>query len=34
MTAKQREIRKLELTSEEIRTLPKDTPVYEGVGKM
>ncbi|KAA8644602.1 hypothetical protein EYZ11_010920 [Aspergillus tanneri] len=34
ITAKQRDIRLLELTSKEIGTLPKNTPVYEGVGKM
>jgi len=31
---KQREIRMLQLTSEEVSTLPGDTNVYEGVGKM
>ncbi|RDL42021.1 Uncharacterized protein BP5553_02000 [Venustampulla echinocandica] len=31
---KQREIRMLQLTSSEVSTLPADTPVYEGVGKM
>ncbi|TVY51547.1 putative prefoldin subunit 1 [Lachnellula cervina] len=31
---KQREIRMLQLTSSEVSTLPSDTPVYEGVGKM
>lgn len=34
ITAKQREIRLLELTSKEVGALPKDTKVYEGVGKM
>ncbi|PWY80639.1 Prefoldin [Aspergillus heteromorphus CBS 117.55] len=34
ITTKQRDIRMLELTSKEIGTLPKDTRVYEGVGKM
>ncbi|CAG8980051.1 hypothetical protein HYALB_00009260 [Hymenoscyphus albidus] len=31
---KQREMRMLQLTSSEVSTLPTDTPVYEGVGKM
>ncbi|KAF4634057.1 hypothetical protein G7Y89_g4061 [Cudoniella acicularis] len=31
---KQREIRMLQLTSSEVATLPADTPVYEGIGKM
>lgn len=31
---KQREIRMLQLTSNEVSTLPSDTNVYEGVGKM
>jgi prefoldin subunit 1 len=34
ITAKQRETRLLELTSKEIGSLPKETNVYEGVGKM
>ncbi|KAL3480605.1 Prefoldin [Aspergillus californicus] len=34
MTTKQRDIRMLELTSKEIGSLPGDTNVYEGVGKM
>ncbi|KKK20615.1 hypothetical protein ARAM_000153 [Aspergillus rambellii] len=34
MTTKQRDIRMLELTSKEIGSLPSDTKVYEGVGKM
>ncbi|KAJ6014659.1 hypothetical protein N7540_009250, partial [Penicillium herquei] len=33
-TAKQREIRMLQLTSKELSELPSDTNVYEGVGKM
>lgn len=31
---KQRDIRLLQLTTSEISTLPRDTNVYEGVGKM
>ncbi|KAH8598779.1 Prefoldin [Bisporella sp. PMI_857] len=34
ISGKQREIRMLQLTSEEVSTLPSDTNVYEGVGKM
>ncbi len=34
MAIKQREIRMLELTSKEVASLPSDTNVYEGVGKM
>ncbi|EPE32369.1 Prefoldin [Glarea lozoyensis ATCC 20868] len=34
MASKQREMRMLQLTSSEVSTLPPDTPVYEGVGKM
>jgi prefoldin subunit 1 len=34
ISSKQREIRMLQLTSEEVSTLPSDTNVYEGVGKM
>ncbi|PGH12091.1 hypothetical protein AJ79_04490 [Helicocarpus griseus UAMH5409] len=34
ITGKQRELRLLELTSNEIGQIPKDTNVYEGVGKM
>jgi prefoldin subunit 1 len=34
ITAKQKNIRLLELTSKEIGSLSKDTTVYEGVGKM
>ena len=34
VSAKQRDIRMLELTSSEVKQLPKDTRTYEGVGKM
>jgi chaperonin cofactor prefoldin len=34
MTAKQRDIRMLQLTSKELSELPLETRVYEGVGKM
>ncbi|KAL5332232.1 Prefoldin [Aspergillus crustosus] len=34
MSTKQRDIRMLELTSKEIGSLPGDTKVYEGVGRM
>jgi prefoldin subunit 1 len=34
IAAKQREIRMLQLTSNEVSTLPPETNVYEGVGKM
>ncbi|OJJ05705.1 hypothetical protein ASPVEDRAFT_174892 [Aspergillus versicolor CBS 583.65] len=34
MTSKNRDIRMLELTTKEIGSLPSDTRVYEGVGKM
>ena len=34
INAKKREARLNQLTSTEISTLPKDNPVYEGVGKM
>ena len=34
ITAKQRDIRMLELTSTEVKQLSKDTKVYQGVGKM
>ena len=34
MAAKQRDIRMLQLTSNELESLPKETKVYEGVGKM
>ncbi|GME25462.1 putative prefoldin subunit 1 protein [Neofusicoccum parvum] len=34
MAAKAREQRMLQLTSSEVDSLPKDTNVYEGVGKM
>lgn len=34
VSAKQRDIRLLELTNRELKVLPKDTKVYEGVGKM
>jgi hypothetical protein len=34
ISVKQREIRMLQLTSNEVSTLPTDTNVYEGVGKM
>ena len=32
--AKQREVRLAQLTRNEISSLPSNTPVYEGVGKM
>ncbi len=34
LTAKQREVRLAQLTQNEISSLPAETPVYEGVGKM
>ena len=34
MTARQRDIRMLQLTSKELSELPSETKVYEGVGKM
>jgi prefoldin subunit 1 len=34
ITAKQRDVRMLQLTSKELSELPADTGVYEGVGKM
>lgn len=34
MTAKQRDIRMLQLTSKELSELPSETNVYEGCGKM
>ena len=34
VSAKQRDIRMLELTSTEVKQLSTDTKVYEGVGKM
>ncbi|MCJ1365295.1 hypothetical protein MMC16_004416 [Acarospora aff. strigata] len=34
IAAKQRDVRLLQLTSSELSQLPKDTNVYEGVGKM
>ncbi|KZF26296.1 Prefoldin [Xylona heveae TC161] len=34
IAAKQRDVRLQELTANEATTLPKDTKVYEGVGKM
>jgi len=34
ISVKQRDIRLLELTSSEVATLPRDTNVYEGIGKM
>ncbi|CAF9926719.1 MAG: hypothetical protein ALECFALPRED_003513 [Alectoria fallacina] len=34
IVAKQRDIRMLELTSNEVKQLSKDTKVYQGVGKM
>ncbi|KAL2004069.1 hypothetical protein VTN02DRAFT_574 [Thermoascus thermophilus] len=34
ITAKQRDVRLLQLTATEIGSMPKDTNVYEGVGKM
>lgn len=34
VNSKQREVRLAQLTQNEIKSLPTDTPVYEGVGKM
>ena len=34
VAAKQRDVRILELTTSEVNHLPKDTKLYEGVGKM
>jgi chaperonin cofactor prefoldin len=34
VAAKQRELRLAQLTRNEIASLPTETPVYEGVGKM
>jgi prefoldin subunit 1 len=34
MAAKQRDIRLTQLTDKELEGLPKETAVYEGVGKM
>jgi prefoldin subunit 1 len=34
MASKQREKRMLELSQKELATLPKETSVYDGVGKM
>lgn len=34
ITAKQRDVRLLELTAKELSSLPRNTNVYEGVGKM
>ncbi|KAK3337055.1 Prefoldin, partial [Cercophora scortea] len=34
LASRQREMRLAQLTRSEISTLPPDTPVYEGVGKM
>ncbi|KAI9677095.1 MAG: hypothetical protein M1817_006934 [Caeruleum heppii] len=34
IAAKQRDVRLLQLTSNEVSSLPSDTKVYEGVGKM
>ena len=34
IAGKQREIRLIELTSDELKSLPTNTNVYEGVGKM
>jgi prefoldin subunit 1 len=34
VSSKQRDVRLLELTSVELKGLPADTRVYEGVGKM
>lgn len=34
LASRQREMRLSQLTSAEISTLPPDTPIYEGVGKM
>lgn len=34
ISSKQRDVRIVQLTANEIGSLPKDTNVYEGVGKM
>lgn len=34
LSSKHREMRLAELTRREISSLPPDTPIYEGVGKM
>lgn len=34
VSTKQRDVRMLELTTSEVKSLPKDTNVYEGIGKM
>ncbi|KAL8655500.1 MAG: hypothetical protein Q9226_003027 [Calogaya cf. arnoldii] len=34
VASKQRDVRMLELTSTEVKQLPSDTKVYEGIGKM
>ena len=34
MAAKQRDVRMLDLTASEMKTLPEDTPMYGGVGRM
>lgn len=34
MAAKQRDVRMLELTSSEVKSLDKDTKFYQGIGKM
>lgn len=34
VSAKQRDVRLLELTTSEVKALPRDTNVYEGIGKM
>jgi prefoldin subunit 1 len=34
ITSKQREKRMLELSQKELASIPKETPVYDGVGKM
>ncbi|OKL60222.1 hypothetical protein UA08_04624 [Talaromyces atroroseus] len=34
ISTKQRDVRLLQLTSSELSTIPKETNVYEGVGKM
>ncbi len=34
IAAKQRDVRLLQLTADEVKGLPAETNVYEGVGKM
>ena len=34
VTGKQRDVRLLELTTKELKSLPAETKVYEGIGKM